>query len=82
MVSTPVLLDATSGQKAHVPLNRPSNNDQGTGVGDAASAWRSYAAATKRSIVIVNDDLIERHRSAVMDAAPTIRDSHSQWRFR
>ena len=69
------IVDATSRQKAHVPLNRPSNNDQGTGVRDAASAWRTYAAATERSIVIVNDDLIERHRPAVMDAAPTIREA-------
>jgi hypothetical protein len=32
------VVDATSGVKAHVSLKRPSNNDHGTGVGDAASA--------------------------------------------
>ena len=62
------IVDATGGPKAHVRLNRPSNNDHGAGVGDAASAWNSWGG----SIVIVNDDLIERHRSAVMDAAPKI----------
>ncbi len=67
------IVDATGGQKAHVRLNHPSNNDHGSGVGDAASACLTFAAATKNSIVIVNDDLIERHRSAVIDAAPTIR---------
>jgi hypothetical protein len=66
------IVDATGGPKAHVRLNRPSNNDHGPGVGDAASAWNTCALATKKSIVIVNDDLIERHRSAVMDAAPKI----------
>ena len=64
--------DATGGRKAHVRLNRPSNNDHGAGVGDAASACFTSTAATKNSIVIVNDDLIERHRSAVIDAAPSI----------
>ena len=35
--------------------------------------------ATPNSIVIVNDDLIERHRSAVMDTAPKIirADTHN-----
>ena len=83
MVSMPVIVDATAGPKAHVRLNRPSNNDHGAGVGDAASAWNTIAAATRKSIVIVNDDLIERYCSAVMDAAPIIIPSwHSQWRFR
>jgi len=62
------IVDATAGEKPHIPLNRPSNNDHGAGVGDAASAWKSW----RGSIVIVNDDLIERHRSAVMNAAPKI----------
>jgi len=66
------IVDATGGIKAHVRLNRPSSNDHGTGVGDAASAWNTFAAFTKKSIVIVNADLIERHRSCVMDAAPYI----------
>ena len=34
----PCIVDATGGVPAHVRLNRPSNNDQRTGVGDAASA--------------------------------------------
>jgi len=62
------IVDATAGEKPHIPLNRPGNNDHGAGVGDAASAWNSW----RGSIVIVNNDLIERHRSAVMDAAPKI----------
>jgi len=66
------IVDATGGPKAHVRLNRPSNNDHGAGVGDAASAGNTCGVTTKNSIVIVNDDLIERHRSAVIDAAPTI----------
>ena len=66
------IVDATAGVKPHVPLNRPSNNDHGTGVGNTASAWNTVAAFTKKSIVIVNVDLIERHRSGVMDAAPSI----------
>src|SRR4029077_12287275 len=68
----PRMLDSTGGPKAQVRLNRPSNKDHGAGVGDAASAWKTSALATPNSIVIVNDDLIERHRSAVMDAAPKI----------
>ncbi len=65
------IVDATGGPIGHVPLNRPSNNDHGAGVGDAASDWNTVAALTPKSIVTVNVDLIERHRSAVMDAAPT-----------
>ncbi len=66
------IVDATGEPIAHVRLNRPSINDHGAGVGDAASAWNTIAALTINSIVIVNDDLIERHRSAVIDAAPSI----------
>jgi len=72
------IVDATGGPKAEVRLNRPSNNDHGAGVRDAASTWNT-PVTTKNSIVIVNDDLIERHRSAVMDAAPKIirADTHN-----
>src|SRR5678815_4965854 len=31
------IVNATGGVKAHVPLNRPSNNDHGARVGDTAS---------------------------------------------
>jgi hypothetical protein len=62
--------DATAGVKPQVPLNRPSNNGHGAGVGNAASESNSVTALTKQSIVIVNVDLIERHRSGVMDATP------------
>ena len=66
------IVDATGGEPAHVPLNRPVDNDHGAGVGDAASAYNMMRVATPSSIVVINADLIESQRSAVIDAAPAI----------
>ena len=49
-------------------MNGPADNGHGTVVGDAASRWETIAAII-RGMVTVNRDLIERHCSAITNAA-------------